>query len=218
VRTLLPLPRTIVGLIALSGIGINIAPLLAGAGIVVGFGSQALVKDVITGVFLLLEDTLAIGEMVDLGNNHLGVVEGMSIRTIELRDGAGVLHAIPFSDVSTVRNLMRDYSHFVADVGVVYRPDPDGVIAVLREVADGMRRDPEWASSIVEPLDVIGVDRFTDSAMVIRARLKTPPLHQFPVGREFNRRMKKAFDQHGIEMPAANQAHYLEPPPPPASG
>jgi moderate conductance mechanosensitive channel len=228
-RTLLPLLRTtvlivlltIVGLIVLSEIGINIAPLLAGAGIAgiaVGFGAQALVKDVITGLFILLEDTLAVGEMVDLGNNHTGIVEGMSIRTIKLRDIAGVLHTIPFSDVSTVRNLTRDYSYFVADVGVLYRSDPDRVIAVLREVADGMRRDPDWARSIVEPLDVIGIDRFTDTAMVVRARLKTVPLGQFPVGREFNRRMKKAFDQHGIEMPAGNQTHYLEPPSPAASG
>ncbi len=227
-RTLLPLLRTtvlivlltIVGLIVLSEVGVNIAPLLAGAGIAgiaVGFGSQALVKDVITGVFMLLEDTLAVGEMVDLANNHTGIIEAMSIRTIKLRDMAGVLHTVPFSDVSTVRNLTRDYSYFVADIGVVYRSDPDRVIAVLREVADGMRRDPDWASSIVEPLDVIGVDRFTDSAMVIRARLKTVPLRQFPVGREFNRRMKKAFDQHGIEMPAANQTHYLERPPAPAA-
>ncbi|MGO8917370.1 MAG: mechanosensitive ion channel domain-containing protein, partial [Stellaceae bacterium] len=211
-RTLLPLLRTtvlivlftIVGLIVLSEIGVNIAPLLAGAGIAgiaVGFGSQALVKDVITGLFILLEDSLAVGEMVDVGNNHTGIVEAISIRTIRLRDPAGVLHTVPFSEVSSVRNLTRDYSYFVADVGVLYSVDPDRAIAVLREVADGMRQDPDWAPSIVEPLDVIGVDRFTDTAMVIRARLKTVPLRQFPVGREFNRRMKKAFDQHGIEMP-----------------
>jgi moderate conductance mechanosensitive channel len=228
VRTLLPLLRTtvlivlvtIVGLIVLSEIGVNIAPLLAGAGIVgiaVGFGSQALVKDVITGLFILLEDSLAVGEMVDVGNNHIGIVEAISIRTIKLRDPAGVLHTVPFSEVSSVRNLTRDYSYFVADVGVLYRSDPDRVIAVLRQVAEGMRHDPDWAPSIVEALDVIGVDRFTDNAMVIRARLKTVPLRQFPVGREFNRRMKKAFDEQGIEMPAGNQTHYLEPPPAPAA-
>jgi small-conductance mechanosensitive channel len=227
-RTLLPLLRTtvlivlvtIVGLVVLSELGVNIAPLLAGAGIAgiaVGFGSQALVKDVITGLFILLEDTLAVGEMVDVGNSHVGIVEAISVRTIRLRDVGGVLHTVPFSDVTTVRNLTRDYSYFVADVGVLYTTDPDKAMAVLRAVADGMCRDPDWASSIVEPLDIWGVDRFTDSAMVIRARLKTVPLRQFAVGREFNRRMKKAFDESGIEMPTVNQTHYLPPPPQPSS-
>ncbi|HUC68268.1 MAG TPA: mechanosensitive ion channel domain-containing protein [Stellaceae bacterium] len=222
-RTLLPLLRTTVliillttvGLIVLSELGVNIAPLLAGAGIAgiaVGFGSQALVKDVITGLFILLEDTLAVGEMVDVGNNHAGIVEAISVRTIRLRDLSGTLHTVPFSDVSTVRNLTRDYSYFVADVGVLYREDPDRVIAVLRDVADSLRRDPDWAPSIVEPLEIFGVERFSDTAMVIRARLKTVPMRQFAVGREFNRRMKKAFDANGIEMPAGNQTRYLDPP------
>jgi len=219
-RTLLPLLRTavlivlvtIVALIVLSELGLNIAPLLAGAGVVglaIGFGSQALVKDVITGLFILLEDTLAVGEVVDVGKSHVGLVEAISIRTIKLRDMSGTVHTVPFSEVSTVRNMTRDYSYFVADVGVVYREDPDRVVAVLRAVAEDLVKDPAWAPFIVEPLEVIGVDRFTDSAIVIRVRLKTLPVKQWPVGREFNRRMKKAFDRHGIEMPAANQTRYL---------
>lgn len=219
-RTLLPLLRTavlivlvtIVALIVLSELGVNIAPLLAGAGVVglaIGFGSQALVKDVITGLFILLEDTLAVGEVVDVGKGHIGLVEAISIRTIKLRDMSGTIHTVPFSEVSTVRNMTRDYSYFVADVGVVYREDPDRVVRVLRGVADELAKDQAWAPFIVEPLEVVGVDRFTDSAVVIRVRLKTLPLKQWPVGREFNRRMKKAFDRHGIEMPAANQTHYL---------
>jgi moderate conductance mechanosensitive channel len=226
-RTLLPLLRTtmmivlvtVVALIVLSELGLNIVPLLAGAGvagIAVGFGSQALVKDVITGLFILLEDTLAIGEIVDVGKDHVGVVEAISIRTIKLRDVSGTLHTVPFSEVSTVRNLTRDYSYFVCDVGVQFREDPDRVIAVLRDVADGMRKDPSWSDSIVERLDVIGVDKFTDTAMVIRSRLKTIPLRQWSVGHEFNRRMKKAFDEQGIEMPAANQTPYLPRPAPAA--
>ena len=228
-RTLLPLLRTtvlivlvtIVGLVVLSELGVNIAPLLAGAGvagIAIGFGSQALVKDLITGLFILLDDTLAVGEMVDVGKDHAGIVEAISVRAIKLRDLSGTLHTVPFSEVATVRNLTRDYSYFVADVAVVFREDPDRVIAVLREVAAGLRNDPDWSASIVEPLDVIGVDKFTDSGMVIRARLKCVPLRQWAVGREFNRRVKKAFDKHGIEMPAANQTRYLpnEPAPPAA--
>ncbi|HEX7970573.1 MAG TPA: mechanosensitive ion channel domain-containing protein [Stellaceae bacterium] len=219
-RTLLPLLRTavlivlitIVALMVLSELGVNIAPLLAGAGVVglaIGFGSQALVKDVITGLFILLEDTLAVGEVVDVGKNHIGQVEAISIRTIKLRDMSGTVHTVPFSEVSTVRNMTRDYSYFVADVGVLYREDPDRVVAVLRDVAGELAKDPAWTPFIVEPLEVVGVDRFTDSAVVIRVRLKTLPLKQWPVGREFNRRMKKAFDAQGIEMPAANQTHYL---------
>jgi small-conductance mechanosensitive channel len=219
-RTLLPLLRTavlivlvtIVALIVLSELGLNIAPLLAGAGVVglaIGFGSQALVKDVITGLFILLEDTLAVGEVVDVGKGHIGLVEAISIRTIKLRDMSGTVHTVPFSEVSTVRNMTRDYSYFVADVGVVYREDPDHVVGVLRAVAEELGKDAAWSPFIVEPLEVVGVDRFTDSAVVIRVRLKTLPLKQWPVGREFNRRMKKAFDRHGIEMPAANQTHYL---------
>jgi small-conductance mechanosensitive channel len=219
-RTLLPLFRTavfillftIVTLIVLSELGLDIAPLIAGAGVIgiaIGFGSQALVKDVITGLFILLEDTLAVGEVVDVGKNHIGSVEAITIRTIRLRDMSGTVHTIPFSEVSTVRNMTRDYAYFVADVGVVYREDPDHVVAVLRKVAADLAKDPAWAPSIAEPLEVIGVDRFTDSAVVIRVRLKTVPLRQWPVGREFNRRMKKAFDAAGIEMPAANQARYL---------
>jgi moderate conductance mechanosensitive channel len=220
-RTLLPLLRTtvfiliatIVTFIILSELGVDIAPLLAGAGvagIAIGFGSQALVKDVITGLFILLEDTLAVGEVVDVGKGHVGTVEAISIRAIKLRDVEGTVTTVPFSEVSTVRNMTRDYSYFVADVGVVYREDPDRVIAVLREVAEDLRRDPAWAPFAMAPLDVVGVDKFTDSAMVIRVRLKTVPLKQWPLGREFNRRMKKAFDHHGIEMPAVNQTRYLE--------
>lgn len=227
VRTLLPLARTtllivlltVVALVVLSEIGVNIAPLLAGAGvagIAIGFGSQALVKDLITGLFIVLDDTLAVGEMVDVGKEHIGIVETISVRAIKLRDVSGTLHTVPFSEVSTVRNLTRDYSYFVGDFGVQFHEDPDRVIAVLREVAEELRQDPGWSGSIVEALDVIGVDKFTDSAVVIRARLKCVPLRQWAVGHEFNRRIKKAFDAHGIEMPAVNQTRYLTPPAAPA--
>jgi small conductance mechanosensitive channel len=220
VRTLLPLLRTAMatllvlfaGLMVLSEIGVNIGPLLAGAGIVgiaIGFGSQALVKDVINGLFILIEDTLAVGDVVDVGGGHTGTVERISIRSLKLRDMAGTVHTIPFSAVTTVNNLTRDYAYVVADIGIVYRQDPDRAIAVLREVGAELRQVPEIASYMIEPLEIVGVDRFTDSAVVIRVRIKTRPLRQWAVGREFNRRMKKAFDRNGIEMPAANQTRYL---------
>ncbi len=219
-RTLLPLLRTtvlivllvMVGLIVLSEIGVNIAPLLAGAGIAgiaIGFGSQALVKDVITGLFILLEDTLAVGDVVDVGNGHSGVVEALSIRALRLRDVAGTVHTVPFSDVNTVQNMTKGYAYYVVNVGVSYREDTDEVTEVLKAVADELRSDPKFAPMMLGPIEVFGVDRFEDSAVIIQARLKTLAMQQWSVGREFNRRLKKAFDQRGIEMPYPHQTIYF---------
>jgi small-conductance mechanosensitive channel len=220
-RTLLPLLRTammvvillFVTLIILSQIGVDIAPLLAGAGVVglaIGFGSQALVKDVITGLFILIEDTLAVGDVVDVGKGHLGVVEAISIRSIRLRDGAGALHAIPFSEVSSVINLTKDYAYYVSNVAVSYREDPDRVTAVLRDVAGELMRDAAYRPFILEPLEIIGIDKMTELGITIQSRIKTLPRKQWMVGREFARRMKYAFDREGIEMPYAVKPRYLE--------
>jgi moderate conductance mechanosensitive channel len=218
-RTLVPIVRTtvlvviiiVVGLIVLAQIGVNIAPLLAGAGVLglaVGFASQALLKDLIIGLIILAEDTLAVGDYVNVGAGE-GVIETLTVRALRVRDASGALLTIPFSEVTTIKNMTREYAYALHDVGVLYREDPDKVICVLRQVADGMREDPLWQRRILAPLEVVGLDRFTDSAQVIRVRLKTAPLEQFDVQREFNRRMKKAFDAAGIEMPAANQTRYL---------
>jgi moderate conductance mechanosensitive channel len=220
IRTLVPLFRTsvlvvlsaVVALVLLSQLGVNIGPLLAGAGVVglaIGFGSQALVKDIINGLFILVEDTLAIGDVVDVGNGHAGLVEAISIRAIRLRDLAGTVHTVPFSDVTTVKNLTKDYSYYVVDVGVSYREDTDTVIEVLRKVAEEMRAEAGFAPLILEPMEVLGVDRFEDSAVIIKIRFKTPPIQQWNVGREFNRRMKKAFDERGIEMPFPHRTLYF---------
>jgi small-conductance mechanosensitive channel len=220
-RTLLPLFRTammvllvvMVSLITLSELGVNIAPLLAGAGVVgiaIGFGSQALVKDVITGLFILIEDTLAVGDVVDIGKGHSGVVESITIRTIRLRDSAGTLHTVPFSEVQTVKNLTRDYAYFVANVAVSYREDPDRAIEVIREVGAELARDADLGPYIAAPLELLGVDKLADNGMVIQARIKTLPLKQWSVGREFNRRLKKAFDRAGLEMPYTVQPKYVE--------
>ncbi len=220
-RTLLPLLRTammvvillLVSLIILSQIGVDIAPLLAGAGVVglaIGFGSQALVKDVITGLFMLIEDTLAVGDVVDVGKGHLGVVEAISIRTIRLRDGAGAVHSVPFSEVSSVTNLTKDYAYYISNVAVSYREDPDRIAAVLRDVASELMRDAAFRPFILEPLEIIGIDKMTELGVTIQSRLKTLPRKQWMVGREFVRRMKQAFDRNGIEMPYAVKPRYLE--------
>jgi small conductance mechanosensitive channel len=198
-------------LMILAELGINITPLLAGAGVVglaVGFGAQKLVQDVITGVFILFQDLMVVGDVVKLGD-RAGVVEGISIRTVRIRDLSGTVHTIPFSAIDTVSNLTRDFSFYVFDVGVAYREDVDQVMELLREVGEELRSDPDFAPMILEPLEVFGVDAFADSAVVIKARFKTVPLKQWSVGREFNRRMKHRFDAEGIEIPFPHLSVYF---------
>ena len=210
-RTLLPLLRNGVGLAlgvmvtltVLAEIGVNIGPLLAGvgiAGVAIGFGAQSLVKDVITGVFILLEDSVAVGDVVDVAS-HIGTVEHMTIRALRLRDLSGDVHVVPFGEISTVRNMTRDFSYAMIDAGVGYREDADRVIGTLHEIAEEMRDDPLWGPDIVAPLDVLGVDSLGDFSVNIRARLKVLPVAQWRVRREFNRRMKRRFDEEGIEIP-----------------
>lgn len=224
-KTLLPLVRstvliaimTIAGFIVLSQLGVDIAPLLAGAGIVgiaVGLGSQALVKDVINGLFVLLENTMTVGEVVDVGSGHSGVVEAITIRTIRLRDLSGSVHTVPFSSVNAVTNLTREFSFYVLDVSVAYDEDTDRVVAALKEIDAEMHADPAFGPLMLEPIQIWGVDRFADSSVVVRARLKTLPIQQWNVGREFNRRMKHAFDQQGISFPFPHRTiDFVNPPP-----
>ena len=220
-RTVLPLLRStvlvvliiIAGLMVLSQIGINIAPLLAGAGIAgiaIGFGAQALVKDVITGFFMLLEDTFAVGDRVDVGGGHVGVIEAVSIRNFRLRDIQGIVHTVPFSAITTVLNMSRDFAYVVCDAGIVYREDPDRVIEVMREAGKELAAEPRWSRYVLAPLEILGVERFTDTAMIIRARIKTAPPFQLELAREFNRVLKKAFDRAGIEMASVNQLNYAK--------
>ena len=218
-RTLLPMVRNallivlsiMVGMIVLSELGVNIAPLLAGAGVVglaIGFGAQSLVKDMITGVFMLLDDAVSVGDTVTLGG-HTGTVESLSIRALRLRDYQGSIHTIPFSAVDTVVNMGRDYAYTILDVGVGYREDTDEVTALMKEVGEELRNDPEYAYQIMEPLEILGVDKFMDSSVVIRGRIKTLPLKQWGVGRAYNRLIKKKFDAEGIEMPFPTRTVYF---------
>ncbi len=218
-RTLLPLMRKallgflglMVVLITLSELGIDIAPLIAGAGVVglaIGFGAQRLVQDIITGVFILVEDAISVGDVVNVAGIG-GLVEAMSIRSLRLRDLSGTVHTIPFSSVGTVSNLTKEFSYYTMDIGVAYRENTDHVSEVIRAILEEMRADPEYGAFILEPLEVLGVDRFADSAVIIRARIKTRPIKQWMVGREFNRRMKKRFDELGIEIPFPHHTIYF---------
>ncbi|MCB9959814.1 MAG: mechanosensitive ion channel [Rhodospirillaceae bacterium] len=219
IRTVLPLMRsaalvvlaTVATLVVLSEIGIDIAPLLAGAGVIglaIGFGAQTLVQDVITGLFILLEDTISVGDVVVVGGNG-GLVEAMSIRSIRMRDLAGNVYTIPFSQVSQVQNMTRDFSFYVFDIGIAYREDVDQVIEVVKQLGEEMEADLDYGREILAPIEILGLDSFGDSAVVIKARFKTKPIKQWYVGREFNRRMKKRFDELGIEIPFPHMTLYF---------
>jgi moderate conductance mechanosensitive channel len=218
-RTFLPLLRnvififivTIAGLLILSELGVNIAPLLAGAGVVglaIGLGSQTLVKDVISGLFILFEDTVNVGDVVEL-DGRAGVVEAISIRSIRLRDATGAVHTVPFSNVSTVKNMTKDFAWYVFDLSVSYGSDLAQVMEVLKRVDEEARKDPELGRDIVEPIAIDGLDRFADSALVVRARVKTWPGKQWRVGRSYNQRIKEAFDAAGIEIPYPHQVEIV---------
>ena len=209
IRTLLPLLRTamlsvlvvLTSLIILSHIGVDITPLLAGAGVVgvaIGFGSQALVKDIITGLFILMEDQIAIGDVVDVGKDHAGVVEAITVRTIRLRDQAGTVHTVPFSEVTTVKNLARDFAYVVARIAISYSEDIDRVVEILRQVSEELMADETLRPSILDPFDYQGVDTLDTSAVVLLVRIRTVATKQWTVGRAFNRLVKMAFDKHGI--------------------
>jgi moderate conductance mechanosensitive channel len=211
-RTLLPMLRTalivvfaiVLFLVALSEIGVNIAPLLAGAGVIgiaVGFGSQKLVQDLINGLFLLLEDAVQVGDVVSLAG-LTGVVEHLSIRSIRLRSEDGSVHLVPFSAVSSVTNMTRDFAYAVAKLTVSYSEDPDEVMGALRDIVAEMRREPAWQPLILTDIEMQGVDNFGERGLTINCRIRTGPFSRGAVAREFNRRIQHRFARMGVEMSA----------------
>ena len=195
---------SVVVVICLSQLGFDVRPILAGAGIVglaVGFGAQHLVRDVIAGFFLVLEDQVRVGD-VAVVNGTGGLVENVTFRTIVLRDLAGTVHIFPNGSVTTLANMTKDWSGYVVDVEVGYREDVDRIVALMRRVAEELRQDPAHGPSIIEPIEIFGVDAFKDASVVIKARLKTRPIQQWTVGREYRRRLLLAFAAENIEIPA----------------
>lgn len=193
----------ITGMLVLSELGISIAPILASAGIVglaVGFGAQSLIKDYFTGLFLLLENQIHQGDVVEVAGKG-GLVEEVTLRYIRLRDYEGNVHYVPNGAVTTVTNRSRGFAFAVIDVRIAYREDVEEVFAVMREVAAGMRADPVLGPLIQEDLEIAGVNDWMDSAVVIRARFKVHTLQQWTVRRAFLLRLKQAFDARGIEIP-----------------
>ncbi|MFO7889780.1 MAG: mechanosensitive ion channel family protein [bacterium] len=190
-------------IIILSEINIDIGPILAAAGILglaVGFGAQSLVKDLISGFFILMEDQYRVGDVIQIGDKA-GIVEKMTLKLTILRDLAGNVHYISNGDIGVVTNMTKGYSRYVFEIGVAYREDVDEVMKIMKQVDEDLRADPEYKDDIIEPLEIFGLDKFADSALIIKARITTKPIKQWRVGREYNRRLKKAFDQNNIEIP-----------------
>jgi moderate conductance mechanosensitive channel len=222
-RTLVPLVQTlikggavvVVVVVMLEQLGVSTGPVLAGVGIfglAVGFAAQSLIKDVINGLFILFEDSLSVGDIVTLRGID-GQVEHVSLRAITVRDLSGNVHVIPNSSIDLVTNMTKDYSRYLLDVRVAYRENVDTVIEILQEIDASMRRDPKYRRGMLEPIEIMGLDRFDESAVIIRARLKTRPMQQWRIGREFNRRMKQVFDERGIEIPLPHRTLYWGMPP-----
>lgn len=201
----------IAALIVLKTIGVEIGPILAAAGVLglaIGLGAQNIVKDIFTGIILLLENQIRVGDIVNI-NGKAGLVEYINLRTIVLRDLAGVVHVIPSGLVQELSNLTKDWSAIVFDIGVAYKEDPENVMTVMGEVARELREDPGFKERIIADMEVFGVDSFGDSAVVIRARFKTKPGDQFAIGREYRKRLKKAFDLRQIEIPFPHRTLYF---------
>jgi small-conductance mechanosensitive channel len=191
-----------VGLTVLSEMGVKIGPLLAGAGVVgvaLGFGAQTLVKDFITGLFLILEDIVSVGDSVKIGGVG-GRVESMSLRTIRLRDFDGTLHVFPYSEAQVIHNQTKSFSYAVFAPQISYVSDIEQASAIMRDIGGEMQSTAQFSEMILDPIEIVGVDQFTDVGVVVKARFKTRPGDQWRVGREFQRRLKLSFDRHGIEI------------------
>ncbi|HEY5648868.1 MAG TPA: mechanosensitive ion channel family protein [Nitrospiria bacterium] len=200
----------VVVIICLDQLGVNVAPILAGAGIAglaLGFGAQNLVRDVITGFFIILEDQIRLGDVAVI-NGTGGGVEAITFRTITLRDFSGVVHVFPNGTISTLSNMTKGWSASVMDIGVAYKEDTDKVCEVIQRVGDELKADPEFGPKMLETVQILGVDGFGDSDVKIKIRIRTQPSQQWGVGREFRRRIKMAFDAAGIEIPFPHQSLY----------
>ena len=195
----------------LGEIGIEIGPILAAVGVLglaVGFGAQSLVKDLISGFFILLEDQIRVGDVVQIAGKA-GVVEKINLKMTTLRDLSGNVHFVPNGEITVVTNMTKVYSQYVFDIGVAYREDVDEVMQIMREVDEELRNDHDFKDDILEPLEVLGLDQFGDSALMIKARTKTKPIKQWRIGREFKRRLKQRFDEKDIEIPFPHVTLYM---------
>jgi small conductance mechanosensitive channel len=198
-------------LIILNELNIKIGPILAGAGVLglaIGFGAQNLVRDVISGFFIILENQIRVGDVAII-NGTGGLVEKIRFRTTILRDLGGIVHIFPNGTINTLSNLTNEWSAYIFDIGVAYKENTDRVMEVMASVGSDMMKDPEFGRLMLEEPEIFGVDKFGDSAVVIKGRIRTQPIRQWAVGREYLRRIKHAFDEHGIEIPFPHRTVYF---------
>ena len=209
-QTMMPLIRNVLfvtifiiaAIVALANMGMNVTPLLAGAGVIglaIGFGAQSLVADLITGLFIIIEDSLAIDDYVDVGG-HLGTVEGLTIRTVRLRDIDGIVHTIPFSEIKSIKNYSREFGYAIFRVAIPYNMEIDDAIKLMRDVGHAMRNDPLQRRNIWSPLEIQGVESFESGSAILRARFKTAPIKQWEVSRAFNLSLKRHLDEAGLDL------------------
>jgi small conductance mechanosensitive channel len=202
-RAISALIWTVAVLMVLRELDVDITPVLTGAGIVglaIGFGAQTLVRDVISGFFLIIEDQVRVGDAAVV-NTIGGLVEQINLRTIVLRDLEGAVHVIPNGEIKTLSNRSKDYSYYVVSLGIDYEEDTDRVVEAVRAAASELTADPVHGPNILEPIEIMGVDDFTASSVAMKFRIKTVPLKQWEVGRELRRRIKRVFDAQGIRIP-----------------
>ncbi len=191
-------------LMMLREMGVDITPVLTGAGILglaIGFGAQTLVKDIISGVFIIAEDQVRVGDYAVI-NGVEGFVEEINLRTIVLRDVRGTVCTIANGDIRSLANQSKDFSYYLVDLGVAYEEDTDEIVRAIREAGDTLMKDPAYSPSILQPVEVLGVDSFLPSQATLKFRIKTLPLKQWEVGRELRRLVKKSLQARGIKMPA----------------
>ncbi|WP_397449263.1 mechanosensitive ion channel domain-containing protein [Pseudomonas sp. NA-150] len=209
-QTMMPLIRNVLFvtifiiavIVALANMGMNVTPLLAGAGVIglaIGFGAQSLVADLITGLFIIIEDSLAIDDYVDVGG-HLGTVEGLTIRTVRLRDIDGIVHTIPFSEIKSINNYSREFGYAIFRIAIPFSMNIDDAIKLIREVGQKMRADPLQRRNIWSPLEIQGVESFESGSAILRARFKTAPIKQWEVSRAFNLSLKRHLDEAGLDL------------------
>ncbi len=219
IDTLLPIAKNtifvvfvvIFSLIMLSEFGINVMPLLAGAGVLgfaIGFGAQTIIKDLLTGFIIILEDLIQVGDVVTLAD-CTGSIEKITIRKVQIRSLDGTVYTVPFGEIDIVKNLTKEFSYALFEIGVAYRENIDNVKALLQEIYDDLNSDDKFNDNILNDLEIFGLDKFGDSAVVVKARIKTKPAAQWSIMREFNHRMKIAFDKNNIEIPFPHQTIYF---------
>jgi small-conductance mechanosensitive channel len=194
---------TLTVLLGLSQLGMNIAPLLAGVGVLglaIGFGAQTLVKDIVSGIFFLLDDAFRVGEYIDAGGGTMGTVEKISIRSLQLRGHLGAVHIVPYGDMAKLTNLSRDWVIMKVKFTVPFDTDLDKVRKIFKKIGQEIMEDPEHAENIIAPFKSQGAGQISDIGIVVRGKFTAKPGTQFPVRKEIYSRVQKAFEENGIEF------------------